>query len=347
MLHAGIPYFDAPRWPLELPFFGPLTLGVFGPTVAIGVLVGMQFSLRYAKHKDLDEWMARDQIFWTLVFGFVISHWVSVIFYFPERMYEDPWVLLMIWNGLSSVGGFAGAFIGMRWFLWRHKQPVLVYADMNMYGLLIGMIFGRLGCSMVHDHPGVQTDPTNPFAVGPWPCPCPDGGRWLSSCCAEGAGVWRYDLGLIEFVILLALGGFIYFLYDWRKAPAGQLTGIISLVYGPTRFLLDALREPEVSANVSAPDARYLGLTPAQYATIAFTLVGIYLVFVRKPKPSDQAYAKDSERLARERAEDAETEGADAADATDRAPDGASPDPSSEDSERNSDEGDEIEAPRA
>ena len=59
-----------------------------------------------------------------VVLAFAVAHWVSVIFYFPERIEEDPWVLLYIFNGLSSVGGSLGAFIAMMWFLKRHKQPV-------------------------------------------------------------------------------------------------------------------------------------------------------------------------------------------------------------------------------
>ena len=41
VLAAGIPYFDAPRWHFDLPLLGPMTLGMFGPTVALGVLIGM------------------------------------------------------------------------------------------------------------------------------------------------------------------------------------------------------------------------------------------------------------------------------------------------------------------
>ena len=39
VLAAGIPYFDAPRWHFDLPLLGPMTLGMFGPTVALGVLI--------------------------------------------------------------------------------------------------------------------------------------------------------------------------------------------------------------------------------------------------------------------------------------------------------------------
>ncbi|MFV8749573.1 prolipoprotein diacylglyceryl transferase [Nannocystaceae bacterium ST9] len=297
----GLPYFVPPEktfeFGSEIPLLGDhLTIGVFGLLVVIGVLLGIQVAIRhYAKQKDLDEWLFRDEIFWVLVFGFVISHWISVIFYFPEKIQENPWVLLMLWNGLSSVGGFFGAFIGMNWFLRREKQPVLVYADGNMFGLLLGMCFGRLACAWVHDHPGKIVEPGTFLAVGPWPCRCPEGPS-LPECCSPAQEVWRWDLGLLEFLVILALTLFIYFVWDWRKAAPGRLTGMVAAVYGPARFLFDFLRESEAGKGVSTPDLRYFGLTPAQYFSLAIFAAGVYLL-VRKPKPGDLEWARDSERI--------------------------------------------------
>jgi len=300
---AAIPYVVPPEktfdFGRDIPLLGDhLTLGVFGVLVAIGVLLGIQVAVRvYAKQKNLDEWMFRDQIFWVLVFGFIISHWVSVLFYFPEKVEENPWVLLMLWNGLSSVGGFFGAFIGMNWFLRRENQPILVYADGNMFGLLLGMCFGRLSCALVHDHPGKIVEAGTFGAVGPWPCRCPEG-RALPECCSAAQEIWRWDLGLIEFVVILLLTLFVYFVWDWRKAHPGKLTGIVALVYGPTRFILDFLRATEAD-RVSTPDVRYFGLTTAQYFALAIFAAGVWLLFIRKPKPGDLDYAKDSERIAK------------------------------------------------
>jgi phosphatidylglycerol:prolipoprotein diacylglycerol transferase len=298
---AGLPYFVPPEKTFEfgadIPLLGDhLTIGVFGVLVVIGVLLGIRLAINvYAKHKDLDEWVFRDEIFYVLVFGFIISHWISVIFYFPEKIQENPWVLLMLWNGLSSVGGFFGAFIGMIWFLRREKQPILVYADGNMFGLLIGMCFGRLACAWVHDHPGKIVEPGTFLAVGPWPCRCPEG-RSLPECCSAANEIWRWDLGLLEFLVILALTLVIYFVWDWRSAHPGRLTGWVAAVYGPARFAFDFLRETEAGKGVSTPDLRYFGLTAAQYFSLAIFAAGVYLL-VRKPKPEDLAYARDSERL--------------------------------------------------
>ena len=302
MLEALIPYIEAPEKTLveDVPLIGDLKLQFFGPLVATGVILGWRQCLKYAKAKDIDEFLFRDYLFWMLVAAFVISHWVSVLFYFPEQVKEDPWVLLAIWNGLSSVGGFFGAFIGMMVYLKKHRQPVIVYADATIYGLLMGWVFGRMGCSVVHDHPGKVVDEGTFMAVGPWP-----------------DGTWRYDLGLIEFLYAAALCTVIYLLVDVHKKRPGWLTGLVVLAYAPFRFGIDFLRAQDPARGViGTPDLRYAGLTTAQWFTVAFALVGIYLMFFRKPKDSDFAYAKNSERIAREkeaaakeRGEDAESSG--------------------------------------
>ncbi|MCA9651076.1 MAG: prolipoprotein diacylglyceryl transferase [Myxococcales bacterium] len=298
MLEALIPYITAPEKTLveDMPLLDtPLKLQFFGPLVATGVIVGWYRCLKYARLKDLDELLFRDYLFWLLVSAFTISHWVSVIFYFPHQIEENPWVLLQVWNGLSSVGGFFGAFVGMmlylRWYCARQKdigpQPVMVYADATIFGLLAGWCFGRAGCSLVHDHPGKIVPEGTFLAVGPWP-----------------DGTWRYDLGLVEFMFAVCLMAFVYFVTKWDKWPPGRLVGLVATAYAPFRFFLDSLRADEAARGViQTPDERYLGLTPAQWFTIAFLLVGLWLLLIRKPKPSDFEYAKDSARRKREEAQ--------------------------------------------
>ncbi len=289
MLEALIPYIEIPTYTLieDVPLMKtPLKLQPFGPLVATGVILGWRQCLKYAKEKDIDEVLFRDYLFWLLIAAFFISHWVSVLFYFPEQVDEDPWVLLRVWNGLSSVGGFFGAFVGMMTYLKLKKQPVIVYADATIFGLLLGWCFGRMGCSVVHDHPGRIVEEGTFLAVGPWP-----------------DGTFRYDLGLLELIFAVTLCAAVYLVVDWRNKRPGWLVGLVATAYAPFRFLLDFARADEAAAGViGTPDARYAGLTPAQWFTVAFLLAGLWLLFVRRAKPDDLDYAKDSERIAKERA---------------------------------------------
>lgn len=301
MLEGLIPFIKMPEKTLveDLPVIGQIKLQVFGPLVAVGVILGYRQCLKFAKTKDMDEFVARDLMFWILVAGFVISHWISVIFYFPDQIKENPWVLLTIWNGLSSVGGFFGAFVGMIWFLRKQKQPIMPWADMLIYGLLLGWCFGRLGCSLVHDHPGRIVDPPNALAVGPWPPP---------------NGPYRYDLGLLEWFFAVAVTTYVYVFSQWQTRKHGWLVGLVSFLYGPYRFALDFLRETEKGRGVSTPDLRYAGLTTAQYFSIVIFAVGVWLLFFRKPRESEDDYAKDSDRIAAEQEAAAKEKGAEGSD---------------------------------
>jgi phosphatidylglycerol:prolipoprotein diacylglycerol transferase len=287
MLEALIPYVKFPEYTLarNVPIIHDLKLQIFGPLVAVGVVLGWKQCLRYAKLKDMDEFLFRDYLFWMLVTAFVVSHWVSVIFYFPDQIRQDPLVLLYIWNGLSSVGGFFGAFLGMTWYLKKHKQPIIVYADATIFGLVLGWCFGRLGCSLVHDHPGKVVPEGTFMAVGPWP-----------------DGTWRYDLGLIEFLFAVCVMTFIYGFSKWRTRRPGWIVGFVVTAYAPFRFMLDFLRADDPGKVISTPDVRYAGLTTAQWFCVAFLMAGLWLMFFRKPRPDDLKYAKDSERVAREAA---------------------------------------------
>ena len=86
--------------------------------------------------------------------GFIVAHLVSVIFYFPERINENRMVLLNPFAGLSSFGGFLGAFLAFLYFTKKAEIPRLPYADSVALGLSVGWIFGRTGCFTAHDHPG-------------------------------------------------------------------------------------------------------------------------------------------------------------------------------------------------
>jgi prolipoprotein diacylglyceryltransferase len=63
-------------------------------------------------------------------------------------------VLINPFAGLSSFGGFLGAFLAFLYFTKKAAIDRLHYADSVALGLAVGWIFGRTGCFSAHDHPG-------------------------------------------------------------------------------------------------------------------------------------------------------------------------------------------------
>jgi phosphatidylglycerol:prolipoprotein diacylglycerol transferase len=247
-----IPYFDG-----HLFDIAGVPIHMFGVLVAIGVIVGDRIVVAQGGKRGLDD---RDVKFLNariVIVGFIVAHLVSVIFYFPERIKESPLILLNFWAGLSSFGGFLGALIAFLYYTRKEKIPALPYADAVSLGLAVGWIFGRLGCTTAHDHPGLHT---NFFLAVRYP---------------EGP---RHDLGLYEFLFTIVLT-LILFRYARTPRPAGRLIGLFATLYAPVRFGLDFLR----ATDVHRPDERYLGLTPAQWACMAAFAVGIWLLRRKSP----------------------------------------------------------------
>jgi len=258
-----IPYFDG-----HLFDIGSLPIHMFGVLVAIGVIVGDRIVVREGVKRGLD---ARDVKFLNariVIGGFIVAHLVSVIFYFPERIKQNPLVLLNVWSGLSSFGGFLGALLAFLYYTKKEKIDRLAYADSVALGLSVGWIFGRLGCTTAHDHPGRRT---SFFLSVNYP---PLGGH---------PGGPRHDLGLDELLFTIVLT-IVLFQYNKKPRPPGHIIGLAALMYAPVRFGLDFLR----ATDVALPDQRYAGLTPAQWACLATMVLSARLMGLipARPRPA-------------------------------------------------------------
>jgi phosphatidylglycerol:prolipoprotein diacylglycerol transferase len=251
-----IPYFGAeplghlPHW---LPWGGGYPIHWFGILVALGVIVGDRIVVLQGRRRGLDDNDVKYLNARIVIGGFIVAHLVSVIFYYPERIAEDWRVLINPFAGLSSFGGFLGAFIAFMYFTKRAGVDRLLYADSVALGLAVGWIFGRSGCSTAHDHPGRHVPASFFLSVN-----YPDGPR--------------VDLGLYELLFTIVMTA-ILFSYNRKPRPPGRIIALATLMYAPARFALDLVR----ATDVVRPDRRYLALTPAQWACLATAALGVYL----------------------------------------------------------------------
>lgn len=288
-----IPYFPTIRFTIPLPDFFPmdaLVMHGFGICLGIALIYGAIITLERAERQKLDYSTFRELFFW-LVFGVIVGGHVGYgLFYYPEKYLANPRLFLDVSSGLSSLGGFITCAIAFTLVLRRRKQPLLPYADNIMYGFSFGWFFGRLGCTLNHEHPGTPTQ----FFLGRF-CRPVDGytlelPSWMvaqtpdlrfSHCIEQGkAAVTSYadkvsldypgvtavhDMGLYEMLYALIL--FIsYRILDKKPRPQGLFFLMMLYSYAPLRFMMDFLRPLE--GNV-----RYSGLTPAQWGCLVFLLI--------------------------------------------------------------------------
>jgi phosphatidylglycerol:prolipoprotein diacylglycerol transferase len=287
-----IPYIHVPDFHI-----GPLPLHPFGILVATGVLTGTSVTAKRAEKLGYDVVRLNSFITWMLVSAFVLSHALDAVFYHWHDEVERlpwslnplsdsmPWYLVKPWLGLSSFGGFIGAVVGI--VLWRHLEVVdgklrlrskpaalLAYADLVLSVLPLGWLFGRAGCSVVHDHPGARAAADTLLAVA-YPLR-PGEGSVTKLGPIEliyGHDV-RFDLGLLEFLFTAVL--ITCFAITWsRKVPVGTYAIATGLSYSPVRFAMDFLRVPDTQGG----DPRYGALTPAQWCCFALFVFAIVMIF--------------------------------------------------------------------
>ncbi len=243
-----IPWFVIP--PLRL---GPLAIQPFGVLAATGIFLAGKLLAREAARRGLDPVPVEKAAGWAVIGGIVGAHLVHVLFYHPEELREGGLLqLFKVWDGLSSTGGVIGGLLAVLVYFHREHLRFSRFADVFALAVAPGWMVARLGCFSVHDHPGVLT--SFPLAVA-FP---------------QGA---RHDLGLYDAIVLGALSLLLYAL-DRRGLLRDRLLALLAVLYGISRFLLDFLRARDLAYS----DARYLGLTPAQFACIALVIWGLWAI---------------------------------------------------------------------
>lgn len=242
-----IPYFQFTTFNL-----GPIVIQVWGLLVAMGILCGAYAASKMVKKRGLDDVFIWDMVFWVIIAAFVGARLVHVI-YEPSYYIAFPMEILKIWKGgLSIMGGFLGAGIFGVMYLRQKRVDVYKYVDSVIFGLPLGLFIGRIGCFLIHDHPGTATD-----FIG--------GVKYFDGT--------RHDHGL--YLSLNGLVLFLFFLYlAKRKVGTGVYLITFLIWYGTVRFGLDFLR----ATDGNIVDVRYFGLTPAQYLSVGMLCIGLLLL---------------------------------------------------------------------
>jgi phosphatidylglycerol:prolipoprotein diacylglycerol transferase len=238
-----IPYIDIP----PLPLIGELKIQPFGFLVFLALLAAYHTAIWHGRQKQQDLNKIGTLVVWVVVGAFVMAHVVSVVFYFPERLRENPLEIFYIWSSLSSYGGFFGGTVAALIYLKKEKLPVLPYCDTLAIALVTAWFFGRMGCSVAHDHPG---SPTSLFFGVNYP------------------GGPHHDLGFEEWVFTVFLVVVVFILRHKNPRPGVILTTIV-ILYAPVRFMMDYSR---------TVDKLYFGFTPGQYFSAALFLIGVGLL---------------------------------------------------------------------
>jgi phosphatidylglycerol:prolipoprotein diacylglycerol transferase len=274
---------------------GPLHLQAFGAILMGAVLVGEWMYRRRLASAQLDVGVGMAMAWYILVAGFIGAHLFSVLFYFPDQVAHDPWLLVRVWEDVSSFGGMLGGALGAVIYLRVRGRSLSSaerwgYCDAVAFVAPFGWAIGRIACSLAHDHPGRLT--RFPLAIS---LATPQAQGYIARV-YQGMGLplppidrlatmGFHDLGWYEFLYLTFAVVPLFLWLDrrkpaWLQRPGAWIVTLV-LVYAPMRLALDTLR---------VADVRYLNFTPGQYAA-ALLLAGAAMLAMRRHRPAEAATA--------------------------------------------------------
>lgn len=242
-----------PWFQFTVVHIGPIPIQVWGFFVTLGLMVSFWLLQKQTKNNPAQKPIL-DSAFWIIIGGFIGARLGHVFFYEPGFFLSHPVDIIKLWQGgMSSFGGFIGAGFAFFYLIKKNKFNVKELADTFLLVSLPGWMIGRVGCFMIHDHLGAHS--TCPLAIM-----MPDGPR--------------LDMALMEILGLIPLALWLYF-FRRKILKTGFRALIILGYYSALRFILDFWR----ATDIANADARYTGLTPAQYFSIillVFCLLSLY-----------------------------------------------------------------------
>jgi phosphatidylglycerol:prolipoprotein diacylglycerol transferase len=227
---------------------GSFEISSFGALVAAGALAGFWLFRRELRLSRLPaEWA--DVSLAAVIAGLVGAKllWAS------EHAGEAPFMSLVLSRaGLSWFGGLAAGVGTGLWLIRRRRLPVLTLLAAATPALALGHAIGRVGCFLVGDDYGV------PSSL-PWAVAFPDG--------SPPTTVAVHPTQLYEALALMPIMGLML---RWRRqgAPDAWVLGSYFALTGVLRFGIEFIR---VNDRVA------LGLTVAQWASLAIVVVGLTL----------------------------------------------------------------------
>jgi phosphatidylglycerol---prolipoprotein diacylglyceryl transferase len=171
----------------------------------------------------------------------------------PSYYLQHPLQIIAIWSGgMAFHGGLIGAIVGGALFIRRHHLPWKKIFDEAVLLVPIAIALTRVANFINHELPGRVTD--SPIGV-----------------LFPGDTVYRYPSVLFEgagmLVIVLPL---LLILHGLRGRRDGLVFWAFIAAYGAVRTVVEFYREPGIM---------FLGLTGAQYLTIAMFLLGAVMMW--------------------------------------------------------------------
>ncbi len=121
-------------------------VGTYGPMLVIGFLAAITLIRHLSRNITTNPQHITNAALYSLIGGVVGARLFYVIHYF-EKYQDNLLDILRIWHGgLELLGGVIVAVTVILAYLLYHKLPICRSLDILAIGLMLALVFGRIGC---------------------------------------------------------------------------------------------------------------------------------------------------------------------------------------------------------
>jgi phosphatidylglycerol:prolipoprotein diacylglycerol transferase len=129
----------------EIPLIH-LTVKSYGLAMVIGFLTTVWLIRRLSRDITPDPQLITNAALYSLIGGVVGARLFYVVHYF-DQFRDNLLSVFAIWKGgLELLGGVLLAIIIIAFYIRYHKLPMRRYLDILAIGLMLALVFGRIGC---------------------------------------------------------------------------------------------------------------------------------------------------------------------------------------------------------
>ena len=258
-------------WEFPEPYsnWGPGGIRWYGIAYLLGfIIAGVILRIAWKKGKSPYDPEQVMNLMTFQILGVLVGGRIGyILLYQTSRFWQDPLVLLRVWEGgMASHGGFVGVCIATLWYARQSKQSPFPIGDLIVSIVAPGLLFGRIANFINGELWGRTTEVS-------WGVLFPNAPGFALSVARHPSQIYA--------AILEGLLPFIYIQWRFWKSDTpsrfpGQLTGEFLLIYSAGRILNELYREPDASLIA--------GMSRGQFYSIFLALGGILLIYLARKR---------------------------------------------------------------